>query len=372
MWNQFKIIRFLKNIIPLKLKLVLIKILVSIQYVYYKFFKKSIEVKEDKKKIYVMLSTDYSNLGDHALTYAHIKYLEINFPECEIIEILVNDTLKVLKSLKKEIKPEDIITLKGGGNIGIEYFREELYRRIIINSFKYNKIIIFPQTIYFPDSRIGNKEFKRTIDIILKHQNLHLFIRDQKSYDLVKKRLNKKVFLVPDIVLSLDIKNMKLKEVEKREGILLCFRNDKEGIYQNNDKEKIINLSREIFDKVDIEDTVKDYSISIDNREKELKKMLEKISQSKIVITDRLHGMIFCAITKTPCIVLKTYNHKLTGQYEWLKNLNYIKYEEFDLKNIRETMSELEKIVSFEYNPKKYSLYFNKIKEVIKEEKYED
>ena len=44
------------------------------------------------------------------------------------------------------------------------------------------------------------------------------------------------------------------------------------------------------------------------------------------MITDRLHGMVFCAITGTPCIVLSNNHHKVKGTYEWIKHLDYIKY----------------------------------------------
>ncbi|MFB8735822.1 polysaccharide pyruvyl transferase family protein [Bacillus sp. SL00103] len=33
--------------------------------------------------------------------------------------------------------------------------------------------------------------------------------------------------------------------------------------------------------------------------------------KAQVVVTDRLHGMIFCAITKTPCVVLRSFDHKV-------------------------------------------------------------
>ena len=45
-----------------------------------------------------------------------------------------------------------------------------------------------------------------------------------------------------------------------------------------------------------------------------------------MVITDRLHGMIFCAITETNCIVLDSKSPKLRGCYEWISHLGYIRF----------------------------------------------
>ena len=88
------------------------------------------------EKIYVFLSTDYSNLGDHALTLSQLQLLNNKeFADYDIIEYSVDDTIEAVMLLRNRINEEDIITLKGGGNIGLEYFREELYRRLIINSF---------------------------------------------------------------------------------------------------------------------------------------------------------------------------------------------------------------------------------------------
>ena len=44
------------------------------------------------------------------------------------------------------------------------------------------------------------------------------------------------------------------------------------------------------------------------------------------MITDRLHGMIFCAISENPCIVFGNYNQKVKGAHEKINNLPYIKH----------------------------------------------
>ena len=36
--------------------------------------------------------------------------------------------------------------------------------------------------------------------------------------------------------------------------------------------------------------------------------------------------MIFAAITNTPCIVLGSMSHKVRGCYEWIKDLDYIRF----------------------------------------------
>lgn len=43
-------------------------------------------------------------------------------------------------------------------------------------------------------------------------------------------------------------------------------------------------------------------------------------------MTDRLHGMIFAFITRTPAIVIPNSNFKIRGCFQWIKDCGYILY----------------------------------------------
>lgn len=47
---------------------------------------------------------------------------------------------------------------------------------------------------------------------------------------------------------------------------------------------------------------------------------------AQLVITDRLHAMIFAAITETPCIAMDNKSKKVKGVYEWIRDLPYVQY----------------------------------------------
>ncbi|GKX31757.1 putative pyruvyl transferase EpsI [Vallitalea longa] len=362
MWNHIKIIKKIKSILPSELKLILIRIIVATQYIKYTLFPKKVQnIDKKKKTIFILLSTDYSNLGDHAMTYAHIKYIRENNSDTQVVEILVNDTLKYLKYLLSIIKPDDILTLKGGGNVGLEYFREELYRRILLKKFNKNKIVMFPQTVYFPNTSKGKREFVNTINVFTNHSQFYAFFRDRTSFDLVKNYLNNKVFLVPDITLSLG--NLGIKN--DRIGVTICLRSDKEGILTNKHKQMVINCCKNQFEHINITDTITDYQISIKERENELNKIWNTFSSSRLIVTDRLHGMIFAAITATPCIVFSNYNHKLIDQYKWLEHLNYIKFIKCEKKEIYSAIQQLNNIKVIPYNAEIYSDLYSKINEII-------
>ncbi|WP_341873340.1 polysaccharide pyruvyl transferase family protein [Enterococcus faecium] len=314
---------YIKKYMPMSIKLKIIenKFKIDVKKSQNKVTNSFLNDFSNRKKIYVFLSTDYSNLGDHALTLSQLQLLNNKeFADYDIIEYSVDDTIEAVMLLRNRINEEDIITLKGGGNIGLEYFREELYRRLIINSFPKNKIVMFPQTVYFPETKKGNIELKNTMTTFNHHKNLHLFFRDVESFNTIKKYIKNNIYLVPDIVFSMKTEQiMNLSECERQKNkALFCLRNDREKLLTNEMKQNLKNVVSEHGYNIYETDSVKTYEINKDNRIKELIKFFKVIASSSFVVTDRLHGMIFCVITNTPCIVINTYNHKVVGQYDWI------------------------------------------------------
>ncbi len=66
-------------------------------------------------------------------------------------------------------------------------------------------------------------------------------------------------------------------------------------------------------------------TVSKKSREKTLQSKLNEFGSAKIVICDRLHAMIFAAITKTPCIAFDNVSKKVSGVYKWIEGLDYVK-----------------------------------------------
>ena len=55
--------------------------------------------------------------------------------------------------------------------------------------------------------------------------------------------------------------------------------------------------------------------------------LFRSYSGCELVITDRLHGMLFSAITNTPCIVFDNSYGKISSLYDtWLKDNNGITF----------------------------------------------
>ena len=87
-------------------------------------------------------------------------------------------------------------------------------------------------------------------------------------------------------------------------------------------------LKKEL-EKADIEythtSTVINKKVTPVNRKKEVFHKLREFSNCSLVITDRLHAMIFSALMGTPCIAFDNVSKKVSGVYKWIEKLDYIK-----------------------------------------------
>lgn len=132
-------------------------------------------------------------------------------------------------------------------------------------------------------------------------------------------------------------------------------------------KKQIYNIAKKYYSKVNYYDTNIHRRVPRNKVNIELNKIFGIFKSSELIITDRLHGMIFAAITSTPCIAVSNYNHKIKAQYNWIKHLNYIRFCE-DIENIENEIINLQKIELIEYDNKFALKHYKKIIETIDRE----
>lgn len=300
----------LKSLIPMEL-------LMKIKY--HKEFSNPKELSVSKnKRIYFLDAPDYGNIGDQAIAYALTKFAEKYFPEYEFIEILQKDVASYIEWLKKNIQIWDLIFLTGGGNMGNVYRIYEATRRIIINSFPNNVIVIFPQSIMYTKDVFGRLSKKYSGKVYNRNKNVVVSAREMFSYSEMQEIMDN-VVMCPDIVLSLSLDDSLINQ--NKSGIGICLRNDAEQLLSRDDNKTILKICRQYTDEIKEISTVGDYeTITSANREKVVLETIKKFASCKIIVTDRLHAMIFSVITNTPCIVFQNSNKKVLGTVKWLEN----------------------------------------------------
>ena len=302
---------------------------------YYKFLIKYIlspssselfHVDNMKKKCIVCLAADYGNLGDVAITYAQSQFLQSILPGYEIVDFPISKTLINLKALKKICNNNDIITIVGGGNMGDLYGDIELLRLMIVMLFPQNRIISFPQTIEYKNPSQNKFLLNLSQSVYNKHKHLLLCAREDVSYAKIKELYpHCQSCLLPDIVMTLDKRSDYI--TRNHNLITLCLRDDKEKMHTELNEELLKHQLECKGFELNIRDThIGKSHMSIEERNEELRLILDDFSRSRVIITDRLHGMIFAFITGTPAVVLPNNNFKVEKCYEWIKDCGFIEF----------------------------------------------
>lgn len=354
--------RKLYGILPMNLK-----IKYDISKMVKKYKQKEYEVAGTASKIYIIGESDNGNVGDLAITLSHYMLIRKNIDSgAEIVRILYSEFWEYFWWLKRHIHPNDLITIPGGGNIGDVYVEAEEIRQVIINEFPNNQVIIFPSTVYFRDVSKEGELYRRSCKIYNEHKNVKLYVREKYSYEFVKKNYpNCNVELLPDIVLGYDFH----EKYARNNEILLCFRNDAEKMLTETQVKDIYKICKTQCDKVTFTDTFVPnvYAKHDTLRRKIVTEKLNEFSKARLIITDRLHGMILAYISKTPCIVLSNNNYKIRGVYSWIEKLQWIKYVE----NSNEIEAAIKKVEKHSLNKEMlvfdYGAIVNQLKQWEKE-----
>ena len=304
---------------------------------------KKYDLRKKVKNIVIFGTPNHGNLGDYAIYLAEKKLLKEYKPDSHIFDVNMAVFNDEIEPLKKLLKRNDLLILTGGGNLGNQYMDDENIRRKVITLFPYNRIVIFPQTMYFTDDARGKKEKEISKEIYNSHSHLLIAARDELSFQEMQKTFSAKIVLVPDVVLtwgSLDTQN--------REGALLVLRSDVESTLSDRQMNQLkMDLILQ-YTKVEQTDTVVDDRIGIEGFEDALMEKWNQFQKAELVVTDRLHGMIFAAIAQTPCLVLNNYNHKLRETYKWIKDLDYVQFVT-DLDSLEEKIQNMKLLRNCKY-----------------------
>ena len=326
------------------------------QYLYfpigvYRLYRRIETVAKDNnttKCIYLLNIPSHGNLGDHLLSIAEQQFFKDYFPQYKLVLISSADLYFSISISLRQVKSNDVLCITGGGFLGSLYAEEQRFFKIL-RKFPNNKVIVLPQTIYYEDTSKGRMMLSKAVKQYAKHKHLYVIARDKKSYDLLAETLMKDrkehIAFTPDLALYLKFCNS-----HKGEGVLWCLRNDNEVNVCN--KRIILQLQKDVSSfglKERYTDTYVNYPISISMEETEVKKKIEEISKAKIVITDRLHGMIYSVITGTPVIVMDNISGKVKQVYDqWIKHIPYIRFID-NLQNSKTYIEELLKINKTDY-----------------------
>ena len=278
-----------------------------------------------RKKILLINTPEHTNIGDHIITLAVMKFFKEFMADYVIVEV----SNKMYKERSKEViyrtNVNDIIVITGGGFLGSLWPYSGLNVYEIIRDFSENKIVILPQSIYFEDNKEGERQKNLAYELFMQHTDLTVCYRESLSYERSETLFDGQVqsYLMPDMALTLNYS----RDQGYREGILMCLRHDKESILTDDAKLSLKEHFLGLNEKVNETSMHWHSGIKPSQREEVITEKINEIKMYKLVITDALHCLISCAISGTPCIALNNISRKIEGIYKtWMKDLNYIRF----------------------------------------------
>lgn len=317
-----------------------------------------------EKRIFLVGTPGYGNLGDQLIAVGELRWLKDFYHGTEIIPCPQEELLKDknLRLLFSRIKKDDLIFLQGGGNLNNLYLLSEGIRRKVILGCKKNKIVLFQQSINLHPPVNGVSIKAETEKIYNSHPNFTIIAREDTSYSNALESFPKvKVLKYPDMATYLFGK-IGPSHFSDRNGVVFCLRNDKEKFYSDaliKETEKAIRS----FSDVTLSDTHVGHTVSEESRSAEVQKLIDSIANHKVMVTDRFHGVVFSILANTPCVVLRSADHKITDGIRWFKDVEGVFFAE-DIADVPELVKKAEKFAPVKQPD--FSLHFEKMYQNLK------
>lgn len=301
------------------------------------------------RPVWLLGTPEHSNMGDQCIAEEELCFLRTVMPDRSIIEISETE-LREKKLLQlRSISPSQPVLLHGGGNLGTIWPEQEKLRRDILSHITDNPVVIFPQSIWFDEDEAGKEALDKARKTY-RGDRLLLCCRDRVSYETARSNFSCRSMLIPDMVLW---ERKEPERIPERSGAMTLLRKDKERKTSDSDCRKIEECLSGRFLSVEVADTVlKTGKVTKKNREEVIGRLLFHIASMECVVTDRLHGMVLCAVTETPCVVMSNSYHKVEACYEWLKDLGYIRFIH-DMAELEEAVDSVCSCAAREYPEKK-------------------
>lgn len=287
--------------------------------VFYKEKSYRIKKANKHKRIFLVNTPEYANIGDQLITVGEMCFLKEHFPESYVYEITQTYLLSDWDGFKAVVRDDDIILVTGGGFMGSVWQYSENLVRKIAEEFSC-PVVIMPQTAFFSNDETGKMEYENSRKIYSKKKNLYAVAREKSTYEVFKAFVGEeRTLLLPDMAVHA-ANEIGINSFEKNTDVTFCFRTDREAVLASNVKGKVVEAVNRLNLTSVITDTVLENNILYaEDRMAEVMKMAHTIGKSKLLITDRLHAMVFAILTNTNCIAFDNSTKKVSGVYEILQ-----------------------------------------------------
>ena len=262
------------------------------------------------KRVVLLEVPYYLNIGDLLIWKGELEFLKRNKKE------VLYSSSSYNMDFSKKIDSNVTILLQGGGNFGDLWKEPHDFRKKIIEQYPKNKIVIFPQTIFYTEE----KTLLEDVDFFSKYRNVIICARDERSYNILQKNFVNKSLLLPDMAFYINIYTHILN---KSERVLYAQRLDEEFLKEMSFS--YITRCAQIVDRLcgtKLCIKITDYYWLKIRMPKFIQIGIDFINEYGVIYTTRLHiGILGLLLGKQVFFLDNSYG-KLSGFYNsWLKNI---------------------------------------------------
>jgi len=278
---------------------------------------------------------NHSNAGDPALWLAATKVLDALGRRVAYAASWSSYDPGALRAAA----PDGPILLNAGGNLGDVYQRQQGTRERVLADFPGRPVVQLPQSLWFRE----HDNLDRFAELVQQHGAFHLMVRDQVSFDTATAAFDAPVELVPDLVFAHGPLERPAVAPELRTPVLWLARHDPEmpdepavetpvGVQRVDwllplDGEPApppsFRLARRAFGTLG-----GDQPVTSATRARLLARTFSPLgrhwmdrgraalARGDVVVTDRLHGHVFCILMGIPHVVTDNRNGKVRALWE--------------------------------------------------------
>lgn len=268
---------------------------------------------------------EHGNLGDQAILEGEFSFLAHYFTSRRVVTVTDGEWIRSGGVDLSRWLPDGVgVLFHGGGFLGTLWPAEEDALVQAVGTLGGRQAVVMPQTCWYSDDEKGRELLAMRRSFYAAHPEVSLMLRDRRSHEFCIREFSaNRPELVPDMAMFLE---PELPRLERR-GALLCLRGDLERTLDDSAAVAIEGACRSLGLDSQRTDTVVDAGpITDSNRRALLDAKLSEFASAELCVTDRLHGMVMAAITRTPVVALDNVSGKVSGVGEWLKELPYVRF----------------------------------------------
>lgn len=302
---------------------------------------------------YVLWGLPYhSNIGDMLIWEGEESFLRKTGHKCL-------DRASQFTCAFPVLSPDTIILLEGGGDFGDLWRWVQEFRLEVIRRYPNNKIIVFPQSVYYRDT---DMMYRDAWEMAL-HKKLVLCVRDEVSEKILRTNFKNQVLMLPDMAFCISVDYLAAKRQQETEKILFLKRGDKEladslfsveglsgkadvrdwpSMEKHTFRVKVfggISIGRQMIEKYSCLHFLKKWCCRGENlyaayvlRPYLIKQGVGFVSQYKQIYTTRLHVLILSVLLSKEVSFLDNSYGKNSSFYDtWLCDLSEVKKIENDI-----------------------------------------